>query len=198
MLHSPFSLVRHPIAIAALLLTGLAGTVQAEVLRTLSIYQQEASGGGPLLYEDDFFNVVQGADPITQTLLGYEYEGSPEPFDFSFEYVGNTLEITALQTNTDMWLAPRFYYGIYDASKDPIINREWNVPPLCLDETSEEWPGPCTNELASIFNSTLPRIEGQTVVISLPGSVVPEPSTWLLMVAGLGAVGATVRARSRA
>lgn len=170
---------------SALALASLSGLAQANWIPTLFIQEQEYSSG-PITLGEGFF-VTQGGPAVIETLINYNPQGGPEePFAFSFLYIGNSLQITALQTNTYTFLAPRFYYGVYPGHETPVMYNEFlnNVPPYC---GTAEYPDACSNELADITTSLLPRIEGQTVVIALP-AIVPEPSTWLLMLAGLGTV----------
>ncbi len=45
---------------------------------------------------------------------------------------------------------------------------------------------------------TFDRFEGSGPTLTLSGTVVPEPATWTLMMAGLGIAGAAVRTRRKA
>jgi len=129
--------------------------------------------------------------PITSAVLSVEKYYSHGPVDVAFKGV-----------STDASAFDRAYYGptFYDVDPEgAVIFASLQSGPLYASTTLPSGyasGGVLTLDLNGAALDALNQGEDDFIIgVSIPTTYVPEPSAWLLMLAGFGAVGGAIRGR---
>jgi hypothetical protein len=159
-----------------------------ETLSTVDLFGY--AGGGSLPIEIDLYS---GSDPNTGTLIG-SAEATPtgngyttEVFDFAGVVVPKTLTyIVSIVGNT----------GSYDDSFTNWQQFTGNTGAPTIGSSGDMWYGSSDSFVTD--NSYAVDTGAKTNTLAAEFNAVPEPSTWAMMLIGLGGLGMAMRGRRAA